>query len=108
MSRMGACFERLRVEGDGALIVFTVAGHPDPETGAEVLKAIADGGADIIEMGVPFSDGGCVSAGARGASRVDDLLQSDLPVRHRAVRWGERGSGSRWSDRHGSAAGGSG
>jgi tryptophan synthase alpha chain len=56
MSRMGACFERLRVEGDGALIVFTVAGHPDPETGAEVLKAIADGGADIIELGVPFSD----------------------------------------------------
>jgi len=56
MSRMGACFERLRGEGEGALIVFTVAGHPDPETGAEVLKAIADGGADIIELGVPFSD----------------------------------------------------
>ena len=56
MSRMGACFERLREEGDGALIVFTVAGHPDPETGARVLRAIADGGADIIEMGIPFSD----------------------------------------------------
>jgi tryptophan synthase alpha chain len=56
MSRMGVCFERLRRDGEGALIVFTVAGHPDPETGAEVLEAIADGGADIIELGVPFSD----------------------------------------------------
>ncbi|HUU53628.1 MAG TPA: tryptophan synthase subunit alpha [Armatimonadota bacterium] len=56
MSRIGACFEKLRGEEEGALIVFTVAGHPDPETSAEVLKAIADGGADIIELGIPFSD----------------------------------------------------
>ena len=56
MSRISARFDALAEVGDGALIVFVVAGHPDPETSAELLPAIADAGADIIELGIPFSD----------------------------------------------------
>lgn len=56
MSRIGPCFEKLSQAGDGALIVFLVAGHPTPEAGAELLFAVADAGADIIELGIPFSD----------------------------------------------------
>ncbi len=56
MSRLGACFEELRSREEGALIVFTVAGDPDPETSAAALLAIAEAGADVIELGIPFSD----------------------------------------------------
>lgn len=56
MSRIGARFEELSRAGDGALIAFVVAGHPTPEASAEVLLSIADAGADIIELGIPFSD----------------------------------------------------
>jgi len=56
MSRIEDRFQQLHSAGEGALIVFTVAGHPNPETGARLLEAIADAGADIIELGLPFSD----------------------------------------------------
>lgn len=56
MSRIQACFEKLGPEKEGALIVFTVAGHPTPEVSSELLLAIADSGADIVELGIPFSD----------------------------------------------------
>jgi len=56
MSRIARCFEALAQEGDGALIVFLVAGHPDAESSCELLLTAADAGADIIELGIPFSD----------------------------------------------------
>lgn len=56
MSRIQARFEAAGRAGDGALIVFVVAGHPNVKTSAGALLAIADAGADIIELGVPFSD----------------------------------------------------
>lgn len=56
MNRIGTRFEELIQQGEGALIVFTVAGHPDPKTSADLLMTIAEAGADIIELGVPFSD----------------------------------------------------
>ena len=56
MSRLAACFESLARDGDGALIVFLVAGHPDPQACSDLLLAVADAGADIIELGIPFSD----------------------------------------------------
>jgi tryptophan synthase alpha chain len=49
-------FATCRAEGRAALIVYTTAGHPSPERGLEVLLALADAGADVIELGVPFSD----------------------------------------------------
>lgn len=56
MSRIEACFEKLGREKQGALIVFTVAGHPTPALSSELLLAIVDSGADIVELGIPFSD----------------------------------------------------
>ena len=54
--RIEATFARLREEGRAGLVTFTTAGDPDRETSFEVLNAVARGGADIIELGMPFSD----------------------------------------------------
>jgi tryptophan synthase alpha chain len=49
-------FAACRAEGRAALVVYVTAGHPDPDRGLDVLVAIADAGADVIELGIPFSD----------------------------------------------------
>lgn len=56
MSRLGERFASLAQAGDGALVVFAVAGHPTVDGFVSSLEAIADAGADVIEIGVPFSD----------------------------------------------------
>lgn len=56
MSRLSARFADLRAKDEGALVVFAVAGHPTPKLSADLLLAIADAGADAIELGLPFSD----------------------------------------------------
>ena len=56
MSRYSAMFERLRLKGEGALGAFVMLGDPDPRASARVLDALVDGGADMIEVGLPFSD----------------------------------------------------
>ena len=56
MSVIESRFAAVNETGDGALIVFTVAGHPSPEVSLEVMGAVADAGADILEVGIPFSD----------------------------------------------------
>ncbi len=56
MSRIAATFDRLKARGHKALIPFVTAGDPFPETTVEVMHALAAGGADVIELGVPFSD----------------------------------------------------
>ncbi|PXX45639.1 MULTISPECIES: tryptophan synthase subunit alpha [Aquitalea] len=54
MSRIAACFARL--DGKKALIPFITAGDPHPALTVELMHGLVDGGADIIELGVPFSD----------------------------------------------------
>ncbi|NWK79126.1 tryptophan synthase subunit alpha [Aquitalea sp. LB_tupeE] len=54
MSRIAACFAAL--EGKKALIPFITAGDPHPSRTVELMHGLVDGGADIIELGVPFSD----------------------------------------------------
>ena len=49
-------FEALRKESRRALVCYVTAGHPDVEASLEILRALEAGGADIIEVGVPFSD----------------------------------------------------
>jgi tryptophan synthase alpha chain len=49
-------FASLRAEGRKALVCYLTAGHPSPEVSVELLRAVADAGADVIELGVPFSD----------------------------------------------------
>ena len=56
MSRIGATFERLKAEGRTALIPYVTAGDPYADGTAELMLAMADAGADVIELGVPFSD----------------------------------------------------
>ncbi len=56
MSRIESTLAALRQAGRTALIPYIAAGDPDPSTTVEVMCALADGGADIIELGVPFSD----------------------------------------------------
>jgi tryptophan synthase alpha chain len=54
--RIEACFAALRKKGEKALIPFLTAGDPDLETTEALVIAMADAGADLIELGVPFSD----------------------------------------------------
>ncbi|MDD3353233.1 tryptophan synthase subunit alpha [Zoogloea sp.] len=56
MSRIQETFKRLEREGRKALIPFITAGDPVPEMTLPLMKALVAGGADVIELGVPFSD----------------------------------------------------
>jgi tryptophan synthase alpha chain len=56
MSRIGDRFRLLRARGEKALIPFVTAGDPDLATTEALLPALALAGADVIELGVPFSD----------------------------------------------------
>ncbi len=56
MSRIQETFKRLEREGRKALIPFITAGDPVPEMTLPLMQALVAGGADIIELGVPFSD----------------------------------------------------
>jgi tryptophan synthase alpha chain len=56
VSRLNAKFADLRQAGRKALIPFITAGDPDPEFTVPALHALVEAGADIIELGVPFSD----------------------------------------------------
>jgi tryptophan synthase alpha chain len=56
MNRMAACFERARAERRKVLVVYLTAQDPDFETSRRLIQGAIDGGADIIEVGVPWSD----------------------------------------------------
>ena len=56
MSRLERTFETLRRRGRSGLVTFTTAGDPDLPRSAEVLRALDRAGADVLEVGVPFSD----------------------------------------------------
>ncbi len=56
MSRIQGVLAALKAQGRQALIPYVTAGDPDPAQAVAVMHALAAGGADIIELGVPFSD----------------------------------------------------
>jgi tryptophan synthase alpha chain len=56
MSRIATTFDSLQRDGRKALIPFITAGDPHAESTVDILCAMADAGADVIELGVPFSD----------------------------------------------------
>lgn len=49
-------FEALARSGRRALVTYMTAGHPDPEQSVALMRALEEGGADVLEVGVPFSD----------------------------------------------------
>ena len=55
-SRIDQAFTRLHDERRGGMVTYVTAGDPDAGTSAKILAALARGGADILEVGVPFSD----------------------------------------------------
>jgi len=56
MSRLTTCFDKLRAQKRTALIPFITAGDPTPNLTVPLMHALVDAGADVIELGVPFSD----------------------------------------------------
>jgi tryptophan synthase alpha chain len=56
VTRIPDTFARIRSEGRPGLITYTTAGDPDLPRSAEILKALDRAGADVLEVGVPFSD----------------------------------------------------
>lgn len=55
-SAIARCFRERASEGRAALVPYVTAGFPDPRSAVDVLPALADAGADVIELGIPFSD----------------------------------------------------
>jgi tryptophan synthase alpha chain len=56
MSSINRVFERLQARGEGALIGYVTAGDPAPEQTPLIADALIEGGVDILELGLPFSD----------------------------------------------------
>jgi len=56
MSRLDSAFERIRASKEPGLVAYVTAGDPTLARTAEILVSLADNGADVIEVGVPFSD----------------------------------------------------
>ncbi len=55
-SRMDARFAKLKAEGRPALVTYFMGGDPDYQTSLGIMKALPEAGADVIELGMPFSD----------------------------------------------------
>jgi tryptophan synthase alpha chain len=95
MSRYSVMFERLETRGEGAFGAFLMLGDPDLAASATLLDALAEGGADMIEVGFPFSDpvadGPVIQAAAKRALeagvRIDDCfdLIAGFRARHHAI-----------------------
>ena len=54
--RLSRRFAACATEGRAALVTFVTSGDPDMDTSARVLRAVVKGGADIVELGMPFTD----------------------------------------------------
>jgi tryptophan synthase alpha chain len=68
--RIAGAFARARTEGRAALIPYVVAGYPDADTSLEIAVAAADAGADLLEVGLPYSDPLADGATLQRASQV--------------------------------------
>lgn len=90
MSRIDTTFAALRKNQETALIPFLTAGDPDIATTAKLIRTLADNGADLIELGVPFSDpmadGPTIQAASERAlaagATVEKVLQLVADVRN--------------------------
>ena len=84
MTRISRLFERLRAERRPALIAYITAGDPSPNQTPEIVAALERGGADLIELGVPFSDpiadGPVIQRGSDRALKAGTTLRTVLDI----------------------------
>ncbi len=82
VTRIDARFAALKKEKRPALVTFITAGDPDPETSAQVLAELVKAGADIIELGMPFSDpmadGPAIQASSQRALKAGQTMIKTL------------------------------
>jgi tryptophan synthase alpha chain len=84
MTRISRLFERLHAEHRPALIAYITAGDPSPSATPDVVAALERGGADLIELGVPFSDpiadGPVIQRGSERALKAGTKLTTVLNI----------------------------
>jgi tryptophan synthase alpha chain len=80
--RIGAAFEAARAEGRAALMPYMMGGFPDPDAAVAIADAYAGAGADLVELGIPFSDpladGPVIHTAATRALAAGATLESAL------------------------------
>jgi tryptophan synthase alpha chain len=83
-TRITRCFQRLKQEGSRGLIAYVTAGDPSPDRTVGIVKALEQGGVDIIELGVPFSDpiadGPVIQLASERALRAGTTLAKVLEI----------------------------
>jgi tryptophan synthase alpha chain len=83
-TRIDKRFAALKNEGRVALVTFTMAGDPDTETSLAIAKALPRAGADVLELGMPFTDpmadGPAIQAAGQRALRAGQTLRKTLAV----------------------------
>src|SRR5256885_12076017 len=84
MSRIERRFAQLKREGRAGLVIYLTAGDPDPETSFALFSGLAAAGADLVEIGMPFSDpmadGLSVQAAGQRALKAGTTLRSTLAM----------------------------
>ena len=80
-TRIDTRFAALKREGRAGLVTFTMAGDPDTKTALAILKALPKAGADVIELGMPFTDpmadGPAIqAAGLRALNAGQDMIKT--------------------------------
>lgn len=83
-TRIDTRFAALKAEGRPGLVTFVTAGDPDGETSLAILKALPEAGADVIELGVPFTDpmadGPAIQAAGLRALKGGQTLKKTLAM----------------------------
>jgi tryptophan synthase alpha chain len=83
-TRIDTRFAELAKEGRSAFVTYVMAGDPDPATSLEVIKALPKAGADVIELGIPFTDpmadGPSIQAAGLRALKIGMTLKKTLEM----------------------------
>lgn len=83
-TRIDTRFAELTREGRSAFVTYVMAGDPDPKTSLDIVKALPKAGADIIELGIPFTDpmadGPSIQAAGLRALKVGMTLRKTLEL----------------------------
>src|SRR6516225_1100142 len=83
-TRIDRRFAQLKAEGRAALVTFLTAGDPDPATSLALLRAIPAAGADVVELGMPFTDpmadGPAIQLSSQRALKAGQTLKNTLEM----------------------------